>query len=267
MTESDHNSTEDSLKESIRRDIHDRIQDGIRVRGRSSCCSGYQGIIWGGAILAVGVILLLDHLGVVSADHLWRFWPMLLIIGGASSLAEPGRRAWGILLIVVGVLFQLDTLRVIRFSWADLWPIVIIAVGLMMIWSAIETRRRSAILGSTVGPSTMNATAIFGGVERRITSGSFTRGTVNAIFGGGEIDFHGADMEGDQAILEVNAIFGGAEVRVPENWTVEFRGQTLFGGYSDTTRTGVARNADGTTKRKTLILTGTILFGGVEVKN
>jgi len=257
MTESDNTS----LKDSIRRDIRDR------VRGRGSCSSGYQGIIWGGAVLAVGLLLLLDHLGVVSVDRVWRFWPMLLIISGASHLTEPGRRAWGALLVVVGVLFQLDTLRVIRFQWADLWPVLIIAVGLMMIWSAIETRRVRANPAAPSGTaSSMNATAIFGGVERRVT-GNFTGGTLSAVFGGGEIDFHGAEMESDEAILEVNAIFGGAEIRVPENWTVEFRGQTLFGGYSDTTRTGVSGGTDGTPKRKVLILTGTILFGGVEIKN
>ena len=258
MTESDNTS----FKDSMRRDMRDRTRGWTR-RG-----SGYQGIIWGGAVLAVGLILLLDHMGVVSADHLWRFWPMLLIVAGASHLSEPGRRAWGAMLLVVGVLFQLDTLRVIHFRWADLWPLLIICVGLMMIWSAIETRRaraNPAVAGDTA--SFMNATAIFGGVERRITSGTFSRGTLSALFGGGEIDFHGADMDGDQAILEVNAIFGGAEIRVPENWTVEFRGQTIFGGYSDTTRTGVASGTDGAPKRKVLILTGTILFGGVEVKN
>ena len=65
----------------------------------------------------------------------------------------------------------------------------------------------------------------------------------------------------------VNAIFGGAEIRVPDTWRVEFRGQTLFGGYSDTTRQTVSGDPNASSVRKTLIITGTTLFGGVEVKN
>ncbi len=112
----------------------------------------------------------------------------------------------------------------------------------------------------------MNATAIFGGVERRITDRDFRSGRVSSVFGGMELDFHDANIEGDEAVLEVNAIFGGAEIRVPETWRVEARSQTLFGGYSDTTRVSPSLDAN-PVKRKTLIITGTILFGGVEVKN
>jgi predicted membrane protein len=90
---------------------------------------------------------------------------------------------------------------------------------------------------------------------------------VNAVFGGVELDFHGAEIEGNEATIEVNAVFGGVEIRVPDNWRVEARNQTVFGGYTDTTRSAV-RGADGTAvPTKTLFITGSVVFGGVEVKN
>jgi predicted membrane protein len=252
-------STGDAVRDRINRDIHDRIR-----RGRDHHPS--HGIIWGGVICAVGLILLLDHMGYISADRLWRFWPLLLIAAGASRLASPGRRAWGVMLIAIGALLQLDNLGLLRFRWTDLWPLVIICVGLMMIWNAIEARKvRVGTSGSGDATPTMNATAVFGGVERRISANNFRRGTVSAVFGGAEIDFRDGDIDGDEATLEVNAIFGGAEIRVPEAWSVEFHGQTIFGGYSDKTRvTAAAPNGP---KRKTLFITGTTCFGGVEVKN
>jgi predicted membrane protein len=267
----------DSLRDSIHRDIHDRIHDRIQerqermARHRRACDpGGYHGVVWGAAICAIGIILLLDHLGYVSADHLWRFWPMLIVVAGASAFTQRGKRAWGAMLLTIGLLLQLDELRIIRFHWGDLWPLLIIGVGLMMIWGHLESRRiRESICSNdntTDGSLSMNATAIFGGVERRVSVHDFRRGTVNAMFGGAEIDFHDADIDGDQAYLEVNALFGGGEIRVPESWRVEFRGQTLFGGYSDTTRTSVSTDPNAP-KRKILVITGTILFGGIEIKN
>jgi hypothetical protein len=256
----------DSLRDSMRDSIHQDIKDRIRAR-RPASCSPYQGIIWGGAICAVGVILLLDHLGVVSADNLWRFWPMLIIVAGALSLTQPGKRAWGTMVLVVGVLFQLNELGVMHFHWADIWPLAIIAVGAMMIWSSIESRRvREAIGGTDTESPGMNALAIFAGVERRVGGRGFRRGTVTAIFGGAEIDFRDADMDGNEAFLEINTCCGGAEIRVPETWRVDYRGQSIFGGYSDKTRVMVSGDPNATTT-KSLVISGTNLFGGVEVKN
>ena len=264
MTDWDKRSTGDSVRDSVRDSIHRDINERVRAR-REHFAS--HGVVWGGIICIVGVVLLLDHMGYVSADRLWRFWPLLLVLAGVSRLSQPGRRAWGALMIVAGVLFQLDNLGVLHFRWADLWPLVIISVGMMMIWNAFEARKvRVGATGSSEAQPTMNATAVFGGVERRISARDFRRGTISAIFGGAEIDFHDADIEGDEATLEVNAIFGGAEIRVPETWTVEFHGQTIFGGYSDKTRTVAAADPNGP-KRKTLFITGTTMFGGVEVKN
>jgi predicted membrane protein len=254
----------DSLKSSIERDIHERIPDRFGRRNRSSRGSSH-GMIWGAIICAFGIMLLLDHMGLVSADRLWRFWPTLIVVTGAGCLSQPGKRAWGIFLIVGGLLLQLDALDVLRFHWADLWPLAIIAAGMMMIWGSLQSRRvRAASPGGDQNAT--NVAAIFGGIERRISARDFRGGTVSAVFGGAELDFRDADMEGDEVVLEVNAVFGGAEIRVPENWRVEVRGQTLFGGYSDKTRDAASGDINAQ-KRKTLILTGTTLFGGVEVKN
>jgi predicted membrane protein len=249
----------------------------IGRRARHQWHDSYQhGILWGAVICAVGVILLLDHMGMVSAERLWRFWPLLIVFAGVVNLVSPaGGRVWGALLVVVGTLFQLDSLGIIHFHWGDLWPLAIIAAGAMMIWGSIESRKvrdqvRDAVSAAGGDPSAvnaMNATAIFGGIERRISVRDFRGGRVSAVFGGIELDFRDAEIEGDEAVLEVNAIFGGAEIRVPDHWKVEQRGQTLFGGYTDSTRLSSTAADANASSRKTLIITGSILFGGVEVTN
>ena len=245
--------------------IRDRINEQARRRANRGRDGTQHGIVWGAVICAIGIILLLDHLGVVSARQLWRFWPMLIVVAGIVNFTQRGKRPWGAFLIVVGTLFQLDSLAIIRFHWSDLWPLAIIAAGLMMIWGSIESRRLGAPVAAD-GQTGMNAAAIFGGIERRISVRDFRWGRASSVFGGMELDFHDADIDGNEAVLEVNCIFGGAEIRVPETWRVESRSQTLFGGYTDETRVAPTLDANAP-PRKTLIITGTILFGGVEIKN
>ena len=112
----------------------------------------------------------------------------------------------------------------------------------------------------------MNATTMFGGVERRITTSNFTGGTVTATFGGVELDFRAADMEGEEAILYVEAVFGGIEIVIPERWTAIYEGQSIFGGYNDETRPPLP-DVPGAAPKKRLVLRGQAVFGGITVKN
>jgi predicted membrane protein len=275
MTDFNKDFDKDANKDSIKEDIRDRIHDEIRDRRRelkdlrkrqkgNRHDSPAQGAIFGAVVCLVGVLLLLDHLGILNVDHLWRFWPLIPMAVGAAHLAQPGRRQWGAFVLLIGTLFLLDSLAIMHFHWSEIWPVVIIGVGGMMIWNSIEGQHRRGDIPDS--GATMNAHAIFSGVERRVTAKDFRFARISAVFGGAELDFHDADIDGDTAELEINAIFGGVELRVPDNWHVEARNQTAFGGYSDKTRNAM-RTADATVGAKTLIISGTVMFGGVEVKN
>jgi predicted membrane protein len=266
----------DTLHDQIHRDVHSGVKErmdpnekrrGPIVVGIHTGRRGSSGLFWGAFLVIGGVVLLLDHMGYVSVDRLWRFWPLLLVCAGIPNVMSRERRLWGILLIAGGVLFQLDELGLAHFRWNDIWPILLIATGLMLIWGAIEARRRPSVpLGGGDPRTTLSEAAIFGGIERRVTSQDFQGGHINAIFGGVEIDLTDANMQADEATLEINAIFGGVEIRVPETWQVAFRGTPIFGGIADKTRIG--RTTDlSDPRRKVLVLTGAVIFGGVEIKN
>jgi predicted membrane protein len=103
-------------------------------------------------------------------------------------------------------------------------------------------------------------------VERRVTTQDFQGGSINAVFGGVEVDLTDANMQADEATLEINAIFAGVEIRVPETWQVAFRGTPIFGGIADKTlRRGSLRPT--VVPTRVLVLTGAVIFGGVEIKN
>ena len=261
----------DDLHDQIHRDIHDAVDSRARnfsagIKAGAARYRGFRGgAIWGGILLVIGVAFLLDNLGILPVDHLFRFWPLILIAAGAAKMMRREHRVWGVSIFLIGVLFLLDNLGFAHFRWSQLWPLVLILGGILLIWNSLESRNRDAS-AAPVGPNTLNELAIFGGIERRVTTQSFEGGQATAIFGGIEIDLRLASMEAESVILDVNTIFGGCEVRVPETWTIVTEGQGIFGGYSDSTRqTGVEDLTN--PRKKTLLIRGAAVFGGVEIKN
>jgi len=218
----------DDLHEQIHQDVQDRLRASLR-RGRrldGRPLPTHWGLFSGGIIAIVGLIFLLDNMGFHVVSQLFRFWPLILIVFGIWNLTCQSGRVFGGVLTIVGVLFLLDTLGIARFSFGEIWPMIIIGVGVLVMWSSLQARRAPTMFGKSRGApegdprTTLNEMAIFGGVERRITSPDFRGGIVNAVFGGVELDLRDAKMVEDQATLEINAVFGGVEIRVPDDWQV-----------------------------------------------
>ena len=115
---------------------------------------------------------------------------------------------------------------------------------------------------------------VFWGSRRRIISKNFVGGEIVAIFGGFDIDLTQADIQGNEAKLDIVALFGGGEVRVPPNWNVVLETIGIFGGASDRTIHPAQANAvpgvagfQSGAPVKTLVIDGVSLFGGVTIKN
>ena len=266
----------DDLHDQIHRSIHsslprdDENQEsrsrpmvvGIALRGR-----GRGGVVTGGILMLIGLVFLLDHLGIISIGNPWRFWPMLLVLTGVMNFMSQ-RRAWVALLMFAGVVLQLNQLGITHFGWAALWPMMLIAFGLFVMWGSFQWGSKPVASTSAAGDprTTLNEAVVFGGLERRMTSQDFQGGDITAIFGGVELDLTEANMQANEATLAITAIFGGVEVRVPPSWQVAFRGAPIFGGVEDKTRT--ARVDDPASPNlKTLVITGAVIFGGLEIKN
>lgn len=263
------------FKENLEREIRQRALEGVK-RPKVMVLGDFRwGLVWGAIIVLIGIALLFEHLGVNGFDRIYRFWPTILVLFGIMNIVTDANRGFGILLTGAGVVLQLNELGYLHLTFAELWPLAIIAVGLLVMWGSLETRGflqskakavrdfQEKLAGVPGGPQTVTAVAVFGGCERRISVRNFLGGKATAIFGGIQLDFHDADIE-TEAVLEINCIFGGVELRIPENWTVHSRNLPLFGGYEDKTRQPATPDPS---RQKTLIVTGMVIFGGIEIKN
>lgn len=223
-----------------------------------------SGLLPGVVMVLAGTVVLLDHMGIISSDRLWRFWPALLIGVGAFKFFQECNRVFGAILMMLGGVLLLNNLGYTRLSWWDVWPIALIAAGIALMWSRFELPRRP--IASPAGPNSIHEYSLFGGVERRVHSNQFTGGSVTALFGGVEVDFRTADIEGEEAVLYIEAVFGGIEITVPDQWTVVYEGQSIFGGFSDETRPPLP-DVPGAKPKRRLILRGRAVFGGIVVKS
>ena len=77
------------------------------------------------------------------------------------------------------------------------------------------------------------------------------------------IDLRGAGITGESATLEIFTLFGGVELKVPQAWRVVMSGTPILGVFTAST----SPIRDESTPVRTLIVRGTAIMGGVEVKN
>jgi predicted membrane protein len=248
----------------LRDQIHQEIDQNIAARNLRP--GRHSGMIPGIILIVVGTLFLLDHMGIIRAEQYWIYWPLTLVAVGLARVFRPGERVMGTGFILVGIVLQLHELHFTNLSWNAIWPLLLIFAGVQIIWSRFGRPGLPQATATSGGTDTVNEYALFGGVERRVNVSNFRGGSITAIFGGVEVDFRSADIEGEEANIFVEAIFGGVEITVPERWIVTFQGQSIFAGYSDETRQPLP-DAPGAPPRKMLILHGRAVFGGISVKN
>ncbi|MFD0764055.1 LiaF domain-containing protein [Mucilaginibacter lutimaris] len=108
----------------------------------------------------------------------------------------------------------------------------------------------------------LNATAIFGGVNKTILSKNFQGGEITNVFGGTELDFTQADIHG-RVTIDITQMFGGTKIIVPANWHVVPDLAAVFAGVDDKR----IKTAKPNLVEKVLVLKGVSIFAGVDIRS
>lgn len=217
-------------------------------------------LIFGLIIIAVGVLFTLDNLGIVHADRYLRFWPAALILVGILKLghARAGAGAFGgSIITAAGVWLLLQETALVRVSFWDLWPMLLVCFGAYLVWQGATGR---AHRGPADDGDTVSALAVLGGFSRGSNSRRFRGGDLTVFMGGCEIDLRQAAINGD-ATIDVFAMWGGIELRVPEDWTIISSVNAVLGGVEDKTRPPLGLSTHRLTIR------GVVVMGGLEIKH
>ncbi|NSL88188.1 hypothetical protein ECE50_015200 [Chitinophaga sp. Mgbs1] len=262
-----------------------RNEDIIESKKRSRATGGI-------ILIVVGVVLLLKRLDLDLPDWLFSWQMILIAIGVLMGFKHDFKGgAWLIMISIGGIFLAGEVLNWPYNTARFIWPVVLIVVGIGVIThrqfdrhnidkikesykekykemyaeqyagsaeSHYQSERHSA-----TGDDTINLTALFSGVDKTITSRNFQGGHVSAIFGGSDLNFMQADINGT-VVLDVTTIFGGCEIIVPSNWTVKVDITPIMGGVEDKRPMSLLSSAN---KDKVLLVKGSCIFGGVEIKS
>lgn len=95
------------------------------------------GLVWPIILILVGIIFLLNNLGIIG-DVTWRtvlqFWPILLIAIGLDGLFRRNEIVGPVFMIGLGAILLMSNLGILIWdAWGTLWrlwPLLIIAIGL-----------------------------------------------------------------------------------------------------------------------------------------
>lgn len=252
-------------------------------------------------LLAVGAVLLIRQFDFFFIPS-WLFsWPMWLIfwglfIGAKSHFHKPS----SFTLILLGVVFLVD--NNIHGASGVIWPVGIIAFGIWMIlrrhhrfdkdymakqygnkwdWkNSAATDAANPVVDYTIDPSStvppddpsnayrptgddyLDTVSVFGSVKKTILSKNFKGGEIVNVFGGAELDFTMADING-KVIIDITQIFGGVKMIVPPHWQVVPDIAAVFAGIEDKRMKSTATAGSD----KILILKGVSIFAGVDIRS
>lgn len=256
-------------------------------------------ILAGFFVLLIGVVFLLKQMGYVFPPWLFT-WPMILIAIGVFSALRHGLWSGAWIFFIIGGIFLADYINPNWDLHRFIWPMAIITVGLFVIFKPKSCRGRRwerrmgrwepadpqgpATSGATAGAITTNTsttaegfaadprhldgddfvdvTSVFGGVKKIVVSKNFRGADITCFMGGAEINLSQADIQGTARIDATN-IFGGTKLIVPPTWEVKAEASAIFGGVDDKREIHTMK-PDPT---KVLILDGTCIFGGIEIRS
>lgn len=231
-----------------------------------------NGRIFGGLfIVVIGVILLAREAGADIPRWIFSFESILIALGLYIGIRQSFRGIGWLIPTLIGAFLLLDDfypeLDIEDFTW----PLIIIAIGLFIMfqggkkksdWKKWEKDRRDP---ETATDDFLDSTVVFGGVKKNIISKNFRGGESVTVFGGTELNLMQADLT-TPVVLELTQVFGGTKLIVPPHWKVQSRDMVaILGGIDD--KRPILGNPQGDEPEKLLILKGTCMLGGIEIRS
>lgn len=253
-----------------------------------------SGWLWGLVLVALGVILGINALGIAHINIFFSgWWTLFIIVPSLIGLITEKRKGGAFAGLVIGVCLLLACLDIVPFDlmWKLLLPIILVMVGVIVILHSMtdgevadkinharrkqaEERRKTRHIAEAEvvteededdydEDGDVEAQAYwstFGDQKIDYDEKEFSGCKLDAVFGGVDLDLRHAKIK-DEAIVRASAVFGGIIIYVPEDLNVEIASSSIFGGTSDKRKQSAKAKP-----KKTLYIDSTCVFGGVEIR-
>ena len=223
-------------------------------------------IIWGIAIITLGIIFGGNALGLFTLDIFFDgWWTLFIIIPSLVSLITDKDKIMSLGFIAVGIILLLAAQNVFSYdvAWKVILAVFLVAVGLSIIIKSIFHNKNDQEVAKKIEDLKNNKTmdsqfSAFSGSDRVYKDEIFNGANLSAIFGGVNLDLRDAKFEKD-TVIKAFALFGGIDIKVPEGVKVKLKSGFIFGGISDDRKSATEKG------KYTIYIDATGGFGGVSI--
>lgn len=140
---------------------------------------------------------------------------------------------WGIVLIVLGVLFLLDNMNVADFGYVirTFWPLILIlwGIGILIKKKEPEVIRVFSDISEKVEGELFHKSNVFGDAVFNVTSQNFKGGSISTVAGDCEIDLAKAVIADGEHWLRVSGVFGDVRIELPKNASIAVSANSVIG--------------------------------------
>ncbi|HHX20059.1 MAG TPA: cell wall-active antibiotics response protein [Clostridiaceae bacterium] len=225
-------------------------------------------ILWGVALVALGVIFAINALGIVDINIFFSgWWTLFIIVPSFIGLLSRRDKVGNLIGLLIGVALLLYAQGVLKFAsvWQMLIPMILILIGLQLIFKSPFQRRTSQrIRELKYGDyAPVKDAAAFSAHKLNFDGQVFKGAVLDAVFGSIMCDLRNAIIEED-CVITASAVFAGIDIKVPDHVHVEIASETFFGGVSDK-RSKTTFSGDQAVKPQTLYVEANCVFGGVDI--
>lgn len=222
-----------------------------------------ENVLWGLGFIIVGILVLVNALGIIEINLFFKgWWTLFIIVPCFVNIFKDNDKTASIIGTVFGILLLLAVREVINFDllWKILLPLVLIIIGLSLIFKDKVSDKVKDEIKKLNKNSKDEYTATFSEQDLNFDDEEFKGCELNAIFGGIKCDIKNAKLK-DDVVINASSIFGGITLYVPKDVNVKVVSNSIFGGVS-----GNYNKNKNDKKGKTIYVNATCLFGGVEIK-
>lgn len=223
-------------------------------------------VFWGVILILAAVYIIINSLGFMPDVSVVRLG-VAVICGVVFFKSLAGLEFGGMLFSLAVLLILFD--EQLGITALTPWPVLMAAllgsIGLNMIFGSHVMEKKKSNYGKTeykeadyVSGDEIRIGGMFGAFKKTISSDDFTRASVNCRFGGMEISFDDAVIQGGQAVVQLDISFSGVEFYIPQSWKVENHTEGKFGGFHE-------HRSHSSNEGPTIVFEGNVTFSGVEI--
>lgn len=189
-------------------------------------------IVFGVALVGLGIVLSGNTLGWWSADIFFDgWWTLFLIVPALVSIIGQRPNPGNLILLGIGLLLLADAQQVLGdvSAWSLLFPLIVVIAGATILWKGlIGPKPPTDAEGRPIHPGS-RITAVFSGQTAVYNGLPFTGAVTVVAFGSMELDLRGAIITED-VLIDATTLFGSTEIMVPPGTIVDLDSVDVLGG-------------------------------------